>query len=265
MKEGCDVIEKKIIAELKRAQKPVSSFELQQKLGVSPGMLSKALNNLYRSGIVNRVYTPLYDPTRPFDTVSWQLKIKGEAESEQEKVKEALLKDFRLVMAVPISLYAKRAEILNKYGAVDFFDAYTYVIDSAEIELKIICPVVDAYGIFPIVNKITRSPNLTVRIITEMDKSRDLEYISDIVEPDRLVILDAHEATEVRSGLKRKMKGVHMKMIIADDKIALIGSFNFSKYHYLVNFDIGFLIYNDNVVKILSQIFEEIWTDVNNP
>jgi len=259
-------LKNKILEVLRQFKSPVSSELLRQQLNVDIVLLSKVLFEMYREGIIDRIYTEDYDPTRPFDTVSWRIKsekakLKG---IEHERSVDISVQNFRLVLSIPMSLHMERAELLNKYNAIDFFDAYTHVINLAENELKMVCPIIDAYGIFPIINRLTRTSSLKVRILTELDKSKDLEYVTDIVKPSRLLIADASSVIETKKGFMRKIRGVHMKMIVADNKVALVGSFNFSKYHYMVNFDIGFLIYDLPVIELLSNVFEGVWEYISS-
>jgi len=252
-------IEEKVVRVLKAANRPLSSKEIMRKIEVSSAVLSSVLFELYRKGVVKKVYTDEYDPTRPFDTVSWTLlRERGET-----KEADTLMSPIRIVLSIPMILHLERMQMLNNFNAIDFFDAYSTVIEASEKDLKVICPVIDAFGMFPIINKIVRVPQFKVRIITELDKSTDLLYFKNIIKDRRLVIADA-ALTAQTGDYKVKICGAHTKMMIADDKIALVGSFNFSKYHYLVNFDIGFLIYDEKIVRLLSEIFEELWGHVTS-
>jgi len=256
-------IKTKVMKILEAARAPITSRDLLQRTAVSPSALSLALSKLYKEGAVRRIYTEEYDPTRPFDTVSWVLAEKGKSGVKTEAEDTSPIEDrIKLVMSIPLSMHATKTQLLNSFNAVDFLDAYVHVIELAQNELRIMCPVIDAYGIFPIMSKITKNPTLTVRTITELSKSKDLLYLLDIVDRNRFQVADAFRATKINNNQTRKISGVHTKMIVADDEAALVGSFNFSRHHYLVNFDLGFLIYDRDMVKVLSRLFDDLWSYV---
>ncbi|RLF00688.1 MAG: hypothetical protein DRJ59_06985 [Thermoprotei archaeon] len=258
--EDLDRIKSRIIEVLRAEKKELTSEELRRKLNVSLSQLSIALFELSKEGIVERKYTEEYDPTRPFDTVSWILV----REAEEAPSPEILLrKGIRLVFSIPLSMHTVRARLLNRYRALDFLDAYTSVIELAKQEIKIVCPVIDAYGMFPVISKVAKNPQLRVRIITELDKSKDLLYLIEVVSKNRFQVADATKTIRYEDRV-RKICGVHTKIVIADDEVALVGSFNFSKYHYFVNFDLGFLILNQEIVGILSKLFDELWNYVTS-
>jgi len=231
-------------------------------IGAPPGLLAKALYGLYSRGMLEKSYTDDFDPARPFDTATWSLKEKRAWAERSAGVEYSRLEEQKIsiVLSFPISVeHAERLRMLNRFKALDFNEVYETVVESAEKELKIACPVIDTYGISPILNKLRSSESLKVRIITEMSKSRELEYYVGVVGSERFKVLDASRTSSAGS-IRRKVSGVHVKMIVADDEIALVGSFNFARYHYLVNFDLGFLINDRKTVRTLSDYFEYLWS-----
>lgn len=263
-------VKRRLIKVLEAERRPMSFSELQRRVDVSSSLLLRGVFELYKNGVIDRVYSEDFDPTRPFDTALWILRPGKKARIEvaepraggvREEVKGP--QDFRLVLSVPLTLHAQRTAFLNRHSAMDIFDAFEYVVNLAEKDLKIVCPVLDAYGFFPVVNRLHRAPDLKVRIITELDKSRDVMYFAEVAGPRRILVVDALKLIETPQGGQRKVEGVHAKMAIADNKAALIGSFNFSRHHYLVNFDAGFLIHSQPVIELLSSLFEELWRHVN--
>jgi phosphatidylserine/phosphatidylglycerophosphate/cardiolipin synthase-like enzyme len=241
---------------------------------------------------VKRVYTSDYDYNRPFDTVSWTiqdeqraedfLKSGGPSKPPFEKHIAELISEetagegeFRLVLSLPLNMHRRRGEILNTYNAVDFFDAYREVIESAEKEIKIMSPFIDAYSLYPIVDKLSKESFLSVHILTEKDnlaREFDLVHLLTVMREgglnikvrDAKLVANSEVMEDVKEILGReyknyKISGIHAKLIIADTSVALAGSFNFTRFHYLSNFDIGFLIYDRYVVRTLSNLFKEMW------
>jgi len=264
-------VKKKIVEALRAKNGPASIYELQSEVNEDFPFLVRGIFELYREGVIERVYSEDFDPTRPFDTAMWILRCERIGAEKNQKIpsksmevlsSESTTRDFRLVLSIPLTLHAHRAALLNKYSAMDIFDAFEYIVNLAEDELKIICPFLDAYGFFPVINKLHKSPSLKVRIITEIDKSREIEYFADVAGPGKIEVVDAQKIAETSQGGRRKIEGVHAKLAIADEQAALIGSFNFSRYHYLVNFDAGFLVHSKSIVRLLSDLFEELWRHV---
>jgi len=245
-------LERKVLHLLKQANKPLLSNEIQAQLGVSIYELAQALFTLYKEGKIRRVYTDAYDPARPFETIAWSAANKEISQREWPM-------ELTPVVSVPSSFWDMRSKLLGSYEVIDLFDAYSHVIEVAEHELKIACPFIDSYGLFPIINKLRRSPNLRVRIITELDKSEELTFIIDRMKKMNVQVADSALFKHVGEGRSVKVAGSHLKMVIADQKAALVGTFNFSRYHYMVNFDIGFLITNSTIVRFLSHVFDSIW------
>lgn len=285
-------IQKKILRTLKDAKRPLKSSELATVLQVEPPLILKALLDLQKKGIVKRVYTSDYDYNRPFDTVSWTIQDSKKADnflnfnvspefpfekhafsSTFEETIEG--EGFRLVLSLPLNMHRKRGEILNLYNAIDFFDAYREVIESAEKVIKIMSPFIDAYSLYPIVDKLSKYTFLSVHILTEKDnlsKEYDLVHLLTVMKEggmnikvrDAKIVAESEIMEDVKEILGResknyKISGIHAKLIIADTSVALVGSFNLTRFHYLSNFDIGFLIYDKYMIKKLSNLFEKMW------
>ena len=250
--------ERDIIKLLALERRPLTTEYICSRLGISKSLASAVLYNLLKKGAVRRVYGDSYDPTKPFDTATWVLKETQIPEETFEKEEELMLGSTKLVLSVPLSMLNSRAKFLNKFDALDLHDAYSHIIEMAEQELKIMCPIIDAYALYPLVAKILISKDLKIRILTEIGKSRDIIYLLESLKARNIEIRNVERIVKYR-GYERKAFGVHAKLIIADSKVALLGSFNLSRHHYLVNFDIGFLVYDSVIVNKLSSIFDELW------
>jgi len=285
-------VRRSILLILRSEERPMTSLELLSRIPTEPPILFKALLGLQKEGIIKKIYTQKYDFNRPFDTVSWVIKDPHKAETFLAKIEatqasesqalektgpttEAETGRIQLVLSIPLSMNKRRGELLNTYNAVDFFDAYREVIESAEEDLKIMSPFIDTYALYPIVDRVSRSKKLSVRILTERDnlaKEPDLVYLLGIMKSgdlnikvrDAKIVAEQYIMDDIKELLGRsprsyKTSGIHAKIIIADKSVALVGSFNFTRFHYLSNFDIGFIIYDRSLVKVLSDLFEELW------
>lgn len=264
MNTDVETIKKHILKLLEEFGEPLSTEVICSKLNISRDIASAALYSLLRQGFVKRLYSENYDPTRPFDTASWALSKARVSEGKYEEVCPFLC-NMRLVLSVPQFLKTLRVKILNilnNYEALDLHDAYKYVIDTATRELKIMCPIIDIYVLFPLISKISKSDNIIVKILTEYDRSENIIQLFANWDLRNVEIRNGAKYFAI-DNTRRKIFGIHAKLMIADDIVALIGTFNFSMYHYLVNFDMGFLIYDQQVVRDLSQIFDLLWEHVS--
>jgi len=257
--------EEKILSLLRKEMRPLTTDYIYNKVNIPKFIASSALYSLLKKGLIKRVYTDSYDPTRPFDTASW-IATEGEFEAKESQgtKAESAARHIRLVLSVPLSMISQRATLLNKYEALDLHDAYMHVIEIAKRELKIMSPIIDAYAFYPLVTKILNSRELNIKILTELKKSRDLPYLLGPLKSGNASIEVRDVARSMKyEGYEMKAFGIHAKLIIADNEMALIGSFNLSRHHYLVDFDIGFLISDPETVAELSSIFNALWDYVS--
>lgn len=250
-------LEDQVVEILRRAKGPVASKDLLRKINCDEYELARVLLKLSSEGVVERVYTREYDSLQPFYTLSWRLSAVS-ARVEQKYKGGSLPAKIQLVASIPVAL--NREDFLNKYGLVDFSDAYINLVEAAERELRIACPYVDEFGISSLITKMRKSSNLIVRILTELSKSPVLTYYLKLFT-GRLLVKDFSKTlTGGEGGKSMKFLGLHTKLLIADDSVALLGSFNLSKYHWLVNFDLGVLVYDSAIISKLSALFEELWS-----
>jgi len=257
--------EEKILRLLRKEMRPLTTDYICSTLNIPKFIASSALYDLLKKGLIKRIYTDSYDPTRPFDTASWMAEEGeiGAGESYGTKA-ESMARHIRLVLSIPLSMVSLRTALLNKYEALDLHDAYMHVIEIAKHELKIMCPIIDAYVFYPLVTKILSSEGLNIKILTELKKSKDVLQLLGLLRSRNAGIEIRDVARSMQyEGYERKAFGVHAKLVIADNETALIGSFNLSRHHYLVDFDIGFLIDDPEIVAKLSSIFDALWDYVS--
>ncbi|MEM0345794.1 MAG: phospholipase D-like domain-containing protein [Thermofilum sp.] len=262
MSSSSSDVEKKIIQLLSGAETPKSSEFISTELKIPKNVVSAVLHELYKRGLIKKVYTPAYDPTRPFDTVSWVIAEKAVGTRPQQTSGVGI--EEKLVMSKPVKMADLATAILNSLEALDLHDAYNYVIEEAKHELKMMSPVIDVYAFYPLMSKLSRDRNLKVKILTEFSKSESLVHIISSQEIKNIEVRNAEKYAEY-GGRRRKIFGIHAKIVIADENVALVGSFNFSSHHYIVNFDLGFLIHDAQVVRKISRLFDELWNYVSSP
>jgi len=251
------LLEDQVVEALRRARGPVTSKDLLRRINCDEYELARVLLKLSSEGVVERVYTREYDSLQPFYTSSWRLSATP-AQTERSYERGSPQAKIQLVASVPVAL--NREDLLNKYGLVDFSDAYISLVEIAERELKIACPYIDEFGISSLITKMRKSTSLVVHILTELSKSPILSYYLKLFA-DRLLVKDFSKILpSSEGGRSTKLLGLHTKLLIADDSVALLGSFNLSKYHWLVNFDLGVLLHDSAVVSRLSALFEELWS-----
>lgn len=253
-------IRDKVIRLLRREKRPLTTEYICNKLNLPKSLASLILYNLLEEGAIKRVYTDAYDPVRPFDTASWILKEETYISKEgAEERKKTGFRRIQLVLSVPLTMLSLRSSLLNRYDALDLHDAYSHIIEIAKRELKIMCPIIDAYALYPLVTKIIGSKELRIRILTEISKSRDVLYLLDSLKTRSIEVRDIARVIRYKN-YERKAFGIHAKLIIADNEVVLIGSFNLSRHHYLVNFDIGFIVHDKAIASKLSSLFDELWS-----
>jgi len=102
------------------------------------------------------------------------------AKEEIEEIKKLMYT--KIVLSIPLSMLSLRTNLLNKYEALELHDAYTHVIEMAKRELKIMCPIIDAYALYPLVTKMLSSKELKIKILTELGKSKDIIYLLESLE-----------------------------------------------------------------------------------
>lgn len=253
-------VEKKILNLLASKAQPTSTEDLCAELKIPRDIASAALYSLLKDGLIKRVYTESYDPTRPFDTVSWTLEEK--ALGGLRETPFSLEREITLVMSKPFRISDLMTHMLNSYRAVELHEAYNYVIESAKHEIWIMSPVMDVYSLYPLMSKVSKTKDIRIRVLTEFSKSSDFVHATSVRELRNIEVKNAEKFFDQSS--RRKAFGIHAKMVIADVSVALVGTFNLHWIHYVVNFDIGFLIHNKQVIERLRAIFDELWRYVSS-
>jgi phosphatidylserine/phosphatidylglycerophosphate/cardiolipin synthase-like enzyme len=243
-----------IIEALKRAGGCAYPFDLANELRADPNMVVLALLRLARQGLVYRDEVTTIDYTKPLLTSKWCITSKPERSQTQP---EALGEVISLILNPP--LYKDLNGWLADKSFPGLIDALRAYICGARREVKIAMPYVgDLLGIL-MQECADKLRNVKIRVMTEDESASDVEPLKGY-----LPALQVAYATDYSraAGKPVKVRGVHAKFVIIDDELAIVGTFNLTKYHLFVNYDIG-LVVRGPIVKYLSEIFDYLWGYLN--
>lgn len=112
------------------------------------------------------------------------------------------------------------------------------------------CPFIKVDVVDAILAKVSRQ--VDVSTITRFEKVDIIRGVSDIQALEKLM-----DRGEVRRNSK-----VHAKLLISDEKIALISSANLSSTGLYHNFECGVLTDEPSVIAEALSFFEEVWNDL---
>jgi len=253
-------IKYKILKILKERGGRIITKVIKEELKVPEVDIARCLYELSDGGFIKKEYTKEYDPTRPFDTVTWALTNKsielekGLIKHEYLGRKAKLTKEDRIdvVMTYPTALASFSRELLNDLEILEFSDIFETLIYATKSEVKIISPFIDELMLYPLVKKLNSNPSIRVNILTETDKN-----LYNIMHPGKFVTIK--KLTKREKNKKTKIYGVHAKLIIIDEDVALLGSFNLTRTHLTKNFDLGLLIKDKRIVKKLDFLFKKLF------
>lgn len=233
------------IIEVLKALGKAPTLEIVRASGLRWADALRALTLLEGEGVVRRV--EILDYTKPLATAVWALQKPAAPETAEG---EALGSIISLILNPPLLRDLGRA-LPASMGLLDSLD---YIVSSASRSLKVSMPYIGELmsTLFTQHLQDLRRVSL-LRVITEDEQGnrRALEPLKSY-----LPNLEVLYATRRVEGVK--VLGVHLKMIIADEELAIVGTFNLTQAHLLVNYDIGFLL-RGSVVRRLNEIFDVIW------
>jgi len=220
-----------------------------------------ALLKAERQGIVERTRGEDYDELSPITTAKWRL---AKPRQEVEKAVQILTKaipapsdeeEIRVVASQPIFAFPVIEALKGEAGILEVREAIEKVVIDAQSLLRVMCPYYDNLFLDVLHRNMERVQKLKeIRIISERDTAatvRATRLFSNVrVRP----IFEAAST----GGFESKIRGVHGKVMIADDVEALVGSFNLTFSHILYNIDVGLLVRGRTVAKLV-KIFDAIW------
>lgn len=91
-------------------------------------------------------------------------------------------------------------------------------------------------------------------IVIEARKGKKIRAI--VNSPQILSILKENHIEAKKIDSYRK---VHVKLMIIDDEIAILGSHNYSLSAFTLNYEISVIIHNKEVVNRLKTFFNNLW------
>jgi len=79
------------------------------------------------------------------------------------------------------------------------------------------------------------------------------------------VITNSSHLTNILKSLNFEVQGntfkkkLHTKLMIIDNKIAILGSHNYTMNAFTINYEVSVIIQDEKVVKRLNQYFKNLW------
>ena len=129
------------------------------------------------------------------------------------------------------------------------------MLNSAETEIKILSPFIDVMY-EDIIDLAENNPNLSIKLITRPPKHTEGTGIRERIARTALKLLEI--ATE---GKLRTNKILHARMIIVDDKEALISSADLTRDQLIDEFNAGVWVRDKETVKRATEFFDNIWEE----
>lgn len=186
----------------------------------------------------------------------------GRAQMETlDDVKQALKDHKYLVAAALPSSFAGR--LPAGFGILDLRDAISYVINSANIVIRICSPFIDYAGVTFLAQDLYGAASRRVKVKLLTRESQGAEFQRAVKLLKGLYIRAGFEiGFEARSYLERYLgaliEGVHAKIVVADGEIAYVGSGELRAGSFVNNFEAGVLIKGKGV-KSLIEMFDIMW------
>lgn len=222
-------------------------LQIANDIGISQSTVVEVLTQLEAQGLVHK--SEVLDITKPFSTSKWCINM-------EKRQSRATVAEEQLGVVVGLIVNPPLINRLNYVpsASLGLMDSLNTIICSATQSLRIMMPyLADLLGII-FINCLDKLRRLSfIRIITE-----DVKNNKQALEALRQYLpnLEVLYATKYSGGAK--VAGVHAKVIIIDESYVIVGTFNLTRAHMLVNYDIGVVI-KGNVVKTLVKIFDDVW------
>jgi phosphatidylserine/phosphatidylglycerophosphate/cardiolipin synthase-like enzyme len=232
------------VLECLRRRGRAPTLEIVKDTGLSWTEVADALASLEGGGLVERA--GLIDPTKPLSTTVWVLRL--------AKAPQALEGGIGIVAGLVLNPPLLRDLSRAPPASMGLIDSLNYIVQAASESLRIMMPYIgDLMSVLFTQHLESLRGLRSVRVIVE-DDARNRQAL----EPLKLYLpnMQALYATRRSSGVK--VAGAHAKLIIADEKVALVGTFNLTQAHLLVNYDVGLLV-KGSVVSYLSEIYDALW------
>jgi len=236
------------VLECIRRRGSAPTLEVVKETGLSWTEVVDALASLEKGGSVIR--SGFLDPTKPLSTTVWVASPIAGAPQAPEG--EGVGSVVGIVLNPPLIRDLRGRLPAASMGLMDSLD---YVVQEASECLRIMMPYIgDLMSVLFTQHINSVSKLRSIYVITE-----DTSGNRTALEPLKTYLpnLQALYATKKVEGVK--VAGAHAKLVIADEKVALVGTFNLTQAHLLVNYDVGLLV-KGKIVKYLREIYDAVWS-----
>jgi len=248
MRMKLEAIHQTILEILKARGGCAYALDVKEEARISWQELVKALAELEIAGLAYRKGEPL-DVTKPTATTLWCLReVKGTLD-------RVAVGDVIGIVVSPAIVRRINRVLPMIVGLSEFLEEF---VCSARENMRVIMPYLSGLAGYLFAKCLGSLKRLKfIRLITEENEGniytleRLKEYLSN------LEVIYATRYIE-RKGVKVKVEGAHAKVIVVDEKYAMIGTFNLTEVHLLTNYDIGVLITGEAVTAI-TRIFDTLW------
>lgn len=92
-------------------------------------------------------------------------------------------------------------------------------------------------------------------VIVAKKKGRKIRVITNLNNTVKILSENKVEAKQIFSARK-----VHVKLMIIDGKIAILGSHNYTMNAFTINYEVSVIIQKKEIVKRLQIFFENLWS-----
>lgn len=228
----------------------------EQNISISE--IVNALQDLKNRDLIEQIRNKNFSPARPITTSLWKAKniphslppIKKPAAASEDE-------------SVVLSASTPLLNLMDsKKSLIPILDAVSMVIISAEHRLYIATPYVDATLSTMVTLHYQKLSQLDyIRVLVDVSEKNIslLERLKTILPNLEYKVLGEYKQV---SGTKAKVMGLHLKAVVADEKVALIGTFNFKEHHITANYDLA-LIVRGQTAKDLWNILDTLWNSAN--
>lgn len=233
------------------------STRLSQNYGINVKLseLIDTLIVLEKEEVVRKVRDEEFDSYKPLTTTKWELTRPEVLPVENP---QPTSEEIWIVTSRPIysPLWESLNKILKESKTLTTEEAIHKLVLESENTLRVACPYYDE--IFASI------------LYKAADRISSLAEVRILYEEESPVLLKLKELLSnisVKSLIRRepvkgfKYVGMHAKLLIADDKEALLGSFNLRAQNIYYNFEVGILLKGE-LARRLKNLYDAVWDSV---
>lgn len=215
------------------------------------GLLSQ-LNSL---GFVEKI---VKDEASPITSARWRITKAGKtfqrvllSETPISKEKISNGKNQKsIVMSIPPQY---QETFLGDHPEISLTaDALKNILSQAKSTIRIFCPYIDA-SITSLLENV--NDDVSIKIVTTIiNKQKRNQYLERIRSSKKLFV---RYMKKEESGIQ--IYQIHAKLVLIDDKFALVGSSNMTETSIYYNLELGVLLSDKYFVETLIEIFDDIY------